>query len=154
MLDQLTFGPRVESPTATKLPVLLAVALLKNSRGVIDIRLPISGSLDDPKFSVGGLIIQVIVNLITKAVTAPFALLSAAFGGGEELSTLVFAPGSAVLPPEAQKRIDTLGKALADRPALKLDVAGRADPSTDADALRKAALAKAMRTEKMKIAGR
>jgi uncharacterized protein involved in outer membrane biogenesis len=151
VLDQLTFGPRVESPTATKLPVLLAVALLKNSRGVIDIKLPISGSLDDPKFSVGGLIIQVIVNLITKAVTAPFTLLSAAFGGGEELSTLAFAPGSATLPPEAQKRIDTLGKALADRPALKVDIAGRADPSTDAQALRQAALTKAMRTEKMKV---
>ena len=150
VLDQLTFGPRVESPTATKLPVLLAVALLKNSRGVIDVKLPISGSLDDPKFSVGGLIIQVIVNLITKAVTAPFTLLSAAFGGGEELSTLVFAPGSATLPPEAQKRIDTLGKALADRPALKVDIAGRADPSSDADALRQSALTKAMRTEKMK----
>ena len=150
VLDQLTFGPRVESPTATKLPVLLAVALLRNSRGVIDVRLPISGSLDDPKFSVGGIIIQVIVNLITKAATAPFALLAAAFGGGEELSTLVFAPGSAALPPDAQKRIDTLGKALADRPALKLDIAGRADPSADGDALRQAALTKAMRTEKMK----
>ncbi len=150
VLDQLTFGPRVESPTATKLPVLLAVALLKNSRGVIDIKLPISGSLDDPKFSVGGIIIQVIVNLITKAVTAPFALLSAAFGGGEELSTLIFTPGSAALPLEAQKRIDTLGKALADRPALKLDVAGHADPTTDAEALRQGVLTKAMRTEKMK----
>jgi hypothetical protein len=124
--------------------------LLKNSRGVIDIRLPISGSLDDPEFSMGGIIIQVIVNLITKAATAPFALLSAAFGGGEELSMLAFAPGSAVLAPETQKRLDTLGKALADRPALKLDVAGRADPAADAEALRKAALAKAMRTEKMK----
>jgi uncharacterized protein involved in outer membrane biogenesis len=150
VLDQLKFGPRVESPTATKLPVLLAVALLKNSRGVIDIKLPISGSLDDPKFSVGGIIIQVIVNLITKAVTAPFALLSAAFGGGEELSTLAFAPGSATLPAEAQKRVDTLGKALADRPALKLDIAGNADPTADADALRQSALTKAMRTEKMK----
>ena len=150
VLDQLKFGPRVESPTATKLPVLLAVALLKNSRGVIDIKLPISGSLDDPKFSVGGIIIQVIVNLITKAVTAPFALLSAAFGGGEELSTLAFAPGSATLLPEAQKRINTLGKALADRPALKLDVAGHSDPTTDAEALRQGALTRAMRTEKMK----
>ena len=150
VLDQLTFGPRVESPTATKLPVLLAVALLKNSRGVIDIKLPISGSLDDPKFSVGGIIIQVIVNLITKAATAPFALLATAFGGGEELSTLVFTPGSATLPPEAQKRIDTLGKALGDRPALRLDIAGHADPSADGEALRQAALTKAMRTEKMK----
>ena len=150
VLDQLTFGPRVESPTATKLPVLLAVALLRNSRGVIDIRLPVSGSLDDPKFSVGGIIIQVIVNLITKAATAPFALLSAAFGGGEELSTLAFVPGSAALGQEAQKRIDTLGKALADRPGLKVDIAGHADPSSDAEALRQSVLAKAMRTEKMK----
>jgi len=150
VLDQLTFGPRVESPTATKLPVLLAVALLKNSRGVIDIRLPVSGSLDDPKFSVGGIIIQVIVNLITKAATAPFALLSAAFGGGEELSMLDFMPGSAALTPEAHKRIDTLGKALADRPGLKVDIAGNADPASDAEALRHAALTKAMKTEKMK----
>jgi hypothetical protein len=150
VLDQLTFGERVESPTATKLPVLLAVALLKDSRGVIDIRLPISGSLDDPEFSMGGIIIRVIVNLITKAVTAPFALLGAAFGGGEELSTLDFAAGSAALGPEAQKRVDTLGKALADRPALKLDIAGRADPAADGDALRHAAVEAAMRREKMK----
>ena len=150
VLDQLTFGERVESPTATKLPVLLAVALLKDARGVIDIRLPISGSLDDPKFSVGGLIIQVIVNLITKAVTAPFALLSAVFGGGEELSTVTFAAGSAAIPDDAQQRIDTLGKALTDRPALKLDVGGRADPVADRQALRHAAVDAAMRREKMK----
>ena len=90
VLDQLTFGPhRVDSPTATKLPVLLAVALLKDSRGVIDVQLPISGSLDDPQFSICGLVMQVIVNLVGKAVTAPFALLTAAFGGrSEELSTV------------------------------------------------------------------
>jgi hypothetical protein len=129
VLDQLTFDPqRVDSPTATKLPVLLAVALLKDSRGVIDIQLPISGSLDDPQFSVGGLIVRVIVNLITKAITAPFALLAAVFGGGEELSTVPFAYGVAAIGADAQKRIDTLGKALADRPGLKLDIGGRADP--------------------------
>ena len=150
VLDQLTFGPRVESPTATKLPVLLAVALLKDSRGVIDLRLPISGSLDDPKFSVGGLIIQVIVNLIGKAVTAPFALLGAAFGGGEELSTLEFAAGSARLDAAAQQRVDTLAKALADRPALKLDITGRADPVADREALNRAAVETALRREKMK----
>ena len=154
VLDQLTFGEHVDSPTATKLPVLLAVALLKDSRGVIDVRLPISGSLDDPQFSVGHLIIQVIVNLITKAATAPFALLSAAFGGGEELSVLVFAPGSASIADDAQKRIDTLGKALADRPGLKLDIGGRADPASDREALRRAAVEMAMKREKMKSLAR
>ncbi|MGH6622835.1 MAG: DUF748 domain-containing protein, partial [Burkholderiaceae bacterium] len=89
-LDQLTFGEKVESPTATKLPVLLAVSLLTNSKGEIDINLPISGTLNDPKFSIGGIIIQVIVNVLTKIVTAPFALLASAFGGGEELGYVEF----------------------------------------------------------------
>jgi uncharacterized protein involved in outer membrane biogenesis len=151
VLDQLTFNSqRVDSPTATKLPVLLAVALLKDTRGVIDINLPVSGSLDDPQFSVGGLIIRVIVNLIAKAATAPFALLSAAFGHGEELSTLTFADGSATLDEEAGKRVETLAKALADRPGLKLDIAGRADPQSDREALRHATVDTAIKRQKMK----
>lgn len=151
VLDQLTFNPQhVDSPTATKLPVLLAVALLKNSRGVIDIRLPIAGSLDDPKFSIGGLIVQVIVNLITKAVTAPFALLSAAFGHGEELSVIAFAPGASTPGDDVKARLDTLGKALVDRPALRIDVSGRADPVADREALRRKAVDDALRREKLK----
>jgi hypothetical protein len=150
VLDQLTFGARVDSPSATKLPVLLAVALLKDGRGVIDLRLPISGSLDDPKFSVGGLIIQVIVNLIGKAATAPFALLGAVFGGGDELSTLAFAAGSAELGPDMRERIGALGKALSDRPGLRVDIGGHSDPSADRDALRHAEVDIAMRRQKLK----
>jgi hypothetical protein len=78
-LDQLTFGEAVDSPDATKLPVTLAVALLKNQNGEIDINLPIAGSLDDPQFSIGGLVVKVIVNLLVKAVTSPFALARIGF---------------------------------------------------------------------------
>jgi hypothetical protein len=137
-LDQLTFGERVDSPEATKLPVLLAVSLLKNSRGEIDINLPISGSLDDPEFSIGGIIVRVIVNLLSKVVTAPFSLLAAAFGGGEELGRIDFAPGSAALEPAQLERVQTLSRALADRPALRLDIAGRADAAIDTPGLREA----------------
>jgi len=150
VLDQLTFGQHVDSPTATKLPVLLAVSLLKDANGVIDIHLPIAGSIDDPKFSVGGLIVQVIVNLLTKAATAPFALLSSMFGGGEELSTLEFANGSAAIGPDMQRRVATLAKALVARPALKLTIGGHADPVADREALRRAAVDDAMKRAKMK----
>ncbi len=151
VLDQLTFNrERVDSPTATKLPVLLAVSLLKDLHGVIDINLPIAGSLDDPQFSVGGLIIRVIVNLLAKAVTAPFALLGAAFGHGQELSIVPFEPGSSALDADAQKRVETLAKALGDRPALKLEIGGRADGQADREALRHAAVETAMKHEKMK----
>ena len=151
VLDQLTFNrERVDSPTATKLPVLLAVALLQDRNGVIDLQLPISGTLDDPQFSVFGIIVQVIVNLIGKAATAPFALLASAFGGGPELSTVPFVAGSDRLGAEGVKRVETLGKALADRPGLKLDIGGRADPAVDREALVRASVDDAIRRAKVK----
>ena len=151
VLDQLTFGARVDSPTATKLPVLLAVALLKDRRGVIDIELPIAGSLDDPQFSVGGLIVRVIVNLLTKAVTAPFALLGALAGGGAELSYVEFAPGSTVPAAAGDAKLASLAKALADRPGLKVEIGGRVEPTADRAALEAAAFDTALKAQKMKM---
>ncbi|KAF3999832.1 DUF748 domain-containing protein [Glaciimonas immobilis] len=141
-IDQLTFGDKIDSPSATKLPVRLAVALLKDRNGQIDINLPISGSLSDPQFSVGGIILRVFVNLIAKAVTSPFALLSSAFGGGDELGYAEFRPGSAILTTPTKVKLDTLTKALLDRPALKLDIIGRVDPVADDVGLRQDALDK------------
>jgi len=149
-LDQLTFGEKVDSPTATKLPVLLAVALLKDRNGVIDIDLPISGSIDDPQFSVGGLIVRVIVNLLTKIITAPFTALASAFGGNVEMSYIEFAAGSAGLDDESSKRLDTLAKALNGRPALKIEVAGRADAAGDREGLKQAYVESRVKAEKMK----
>ena len=149
-LDQLTFGDKVDSPTATKLPVLLAVSLLKNSKGEIDINLPISGTLTDPKFSVGSVIIQIIVNLLTKVVTAPFTLLAAAFGGSEELGYIEFAPGNASLAADQTKKLDTLAKALNDRPGLKLDIIGRVDPAVDTEGVKHAKFEAKLKAVKVK----
>jgi len=152
VLDQLTFGEHVDSPTATKLPVRLAVALLKDRNDVIHLDLPIQGTLDDPKFSVWGVLVQIFVNLITKIVTAPFAVLGALAGGGggEQLAYIEFAPGHAELSPDAETKLRSLAKALADRPALKLDAAGRAVTETDRDGLKRIALDRAMRVQKQK----
>jgi uncharacterized protein involved in outer membrane biogenesis len=139
-LDQLTFGKKVDSPDALKLPVQLAVSLLKNRRGEIDVNVPISGTLDDPEFSVGGLVVRAILNLIGKAITSPFALLGSVFGGGEDLSNVVFAPGRARLEDAALAKLENLASAMKDRPALKLEVAGRVDPQSDAAGLRQVAL--------------
>ena len=153
-LDQFTFGDRVETPTATTLPVLFAVALMRDKNGVIDVDLPISGSLDDPDFAVGGIVVKALVNLVTKAVTSPFALLGAlAGGGGEELAYIEFAPGSAALSPEDENKLKTLAKALDERPGLKLDVSGRSDPQPDRDALKRTAVDRQIKAAKLKDAG-
>jgi hypothetical protein len=148
ILDQLTFGPKVESPDAIKAPVLLAVSLLKDRNGVIKFDLPVGGSLDDPQFSVAGLVFRAIVNLIVKIVTAPFALLGSLAGHGEELAYIEFAPGSATLDKASDEKLKAIAKALIDRPAVSLDVAGRVDPAQDREALKRAAVDRQIRAQK------
>lgn len=152
ILNQLTFGERIDSPSATKLPVLLAVALLKDRHGVIDINLPISGSLNDPQFSVGGIIFKVILNLIEKAITAPFSLL---FGGGDEdLSEVAFSAGVPYFTQSGVAALDKVAKALADRPSLKMTVTGVSDPATEREGYVQAVLDARLAQERKKEAAR
>jgi len=135
-LDQLTFGGRTQSTNATKLPVKLAVALLKDRNGRIDLDLPVTGSMDDPKFSIGGLVWKAVMNIILKVATSPFSLLGALIGGGgEELQFVDFAPGLSALDAAQTNKLDKLTKALYERPALNLEITGNADIVADRDAL-------------------
>ena len=146
-LSQFTFGAPTESPDATKLPVRLAVALLKDVDGKIVLDLPVEGSLDDPKFRIGGVIFQIIGNLLTKAAVSPFSLLGAMFGGGgDELAFQDFEPGNADLTPDNLKKLETLTKALKGRPALNLEISGAFDVAVDAPALKQRRLAQTVRT--------
>ena len=122
VLDQLELGDKVASPDATKLPVKLAIALLKDSHGVINIDLPVTGDLDDPKFRLGPIIWKAFFNLITKIVTSPFKLLGSLFGGGEEVKYVDFAPGNAAVDAATGERMRNLAKALTERPQLKIEI--------------------------------
>jgi len=148
-IDQFTFGDKVESPQATKLPVKLAVALLKDRKGEIKLDLPVTGSLDDPKFSVWGIILKILINLIAKAATSPFALLGAAFGGGEELSYIEFDYGSTILTEPNAKKLETITKALQDRPSLKMDIEGHVDMERDRDGLKQLLFNRKLNTQKL-----
>ena len=150
-LDQFTLGEKVESPDATKLPVRLAIALLKNRKGEIKLDIPVTGQIDDPKFSIGRIVLKIIVNLLAKAATSPFALLGALFGGGgEELSYVDFAYGTAMISEDGDKKIDKLVKALYDRPSLKLDIEGYVDVEKDREGLREYLFTRKIKTQKLK----
>lgn len=149
-LDQFAFGEPVESPDATKLPVRLAVALLKDRSGEIRLDLPVSGSLDDPQFRLGRVILKIVVNLLVKAATSPFALLGAVFGGGEELSYLEFGYGKDTPGGPGESKLETLAKALHDRPSLKLEIAGYVDREKDREALRRSRFDRKVRVQKLK----
>ena len=147
--DQLTLGDRVESKDATNLPVGLAIALLKDRKGQIKLDVPVSGSIDDPQFSVWRIVLKVIVNLLTKAATSPFALIGALFGGGEELSYLDFDYGSFKITEVNSKKIENLSKALYDRPSLKLDIEGHVDIDRDKEGLKQYLLNRKIKVQKL-----
>lgn len=156
-IDAFNFGRPVKSPDATSLPVRLAVSLLKDTNDRIIIDVPVQGNLDDPEFRIGRVVLRVIVNLLTKAATAPFSMLGALVGGGsEDLSTQAFAPGDSALSGEGLGRLDKLAKALNNRPALNVTISGSHDGESDAAALRQQKLSEMVeasaRQERLKAA--
>jgi uncharacterized protein involved in outer membrane biogenesis len=144
VVDQLEFGAATESKQAVPLPIKLAVALLKDRNGVITLDLPVSGSIDDPTFKIGPIIWKLVVGLITKIVTAPFALLGSLFGGGPQLAYIDFPAGSAVLSDSEAKKLPQLAKALVERPQVKLDIPLHTISVTDDEALERASLEQAL----------
>jgi hypothetical protein len=150
IVNKLKLGERVDSPDALKLPLDLAIALLEDSNGIIDLDLPVSGSLDDPQFSYGKIIWKAIVNVLTNLVTAPFRALGKLLGlSSEKLEAIDFDPGSSILLPPEQEKLKAVNEALAKRPALTLTL----EPGYDPDADRRALQELAMRQEAVGVAG-
>jgi uncharacterized protein involved in outer membrane biogenesis len=143
ILNQLSFGERVDSPEATTLPVRFAAALLKDGNGVIDVNLPVSGSLNDPEFSVGGLVWKLVLNLIGKALTSPFALFSGS--DAPEEAQLAFPPGGTELADTA--KLDRIARLLVDKPGVQLTLTGWAGIAAEGQAIREQRLAQALKTE-------
>ncbi|MGP8198151.1 MAG: DUF748 domain-containing protein [Limisphaerales bacterium] len=139
-IDQLTLGAKNGSTNATSLPVKLAIALLKDRNGRIKLDVPVQGRVDDPKFKLGPIIWGVVENLLVKAATSPFSLLGAMFGGGEELSFVAFDPGLADIPAAETNKLNTLAKALFERPTLSLEINGSVDPAMDREVMARARL--------------
>lgn len=157
LFRQLTLGETVQSPTATKLPIKLALALLKDRQGNIDLNLPVTGDLDDPQFSIGGIVLKMFVNLIVDVVSSPFKVLGGLFGGGEELAYLDFDPGQSRIPKANLNKLDTLAKILYERPGLNLEIQGEVSPAQDIEGLRRLrfdAQLKAAKLKKMAARGK
>ena len=144
IIDQLQWGQATESKQKVPLPIRLATSLLKNKDGVIDLDVPVAGSLDDPQFRIAPIVWKIIGNVVEKAVTAPFRLIGSIFQGAEKAQYVDFAPGSEALPSGSTEAFHALGEALAQRTALELDIpagpAGKDDALAIADTRLDAAL--------------
>lgn len=131
LIDKFELGEKVENPNAVSLPLELAVALMKDSDGKIKLHVPITGSLDDPKFSVSHIVVDALVNSIGKVISSPFRALASLIGSEKDLSTISFAAGDAVLTKQQIGKLDDLAKALKTRPVLDLEIKGAAFQEQD-----------------------
>ncbi|MFP4159923.1 MAG: DUF748 domain-containing protein [Desulfobacterales bacterium] len=137
LLDQFSLGRQVKSDSAVNLPVGLAVALLKDRKGKINLDLPVSGRLDDPQFSLTGIIFRSLKNIVYKAAASPFSLVSSIVGGGgEELRYIEFSEGSSGLTDRALEKLDSIRTLLYERPEVNLELTGYVNRQKDSDALK------------------
>jgi hypothetical protein len=153
VLNQLVFGDEV--PGANHLPVKLAVALLADRNGVIDLDLPLSGSLNDPEFKVWPIVWKIVGNIIGKALTSPFNLISGLLSGSDaadELSNIAFDAGTARMSASALPSLDQISKALLDKPGLRLTMVGTASLEREVDAIKREVLASQLLVEKRRVA--
>ncbi|HYG13833.1 MAG TPA: DUF748 domain-containing protein, partial [Methylophilaceae bacterium] len=140
VITKLKLGERVQSPDAVSLPLDLAIALLQDSNGIIDLDLPIAGSLDDPQFSYGKIIWKAVLNVIGKVVTSPFRALGNLLGiSSDKLEAVAFDPGKSALAPEEQEQLKAVGAAMSKRATLTLAIAPAYDPVADKAALQEQA---------------
>jgi hypothetical protein len=145
----LKFGDKVSGPDVLNLPVKLALALLEDRHGVIDVGLPVSGALDDPGFEFWALLGKAVRNRVVEAATsAPFSLIAKAFGGGDELSRVEFPPGLATLDDRARDKLESLAKALRERGELSFEIQGGTDPVRDREGLRRDMFERKLKAQK------
>jgi hypothetical protein len=149
-IDQFRFGEKVNSPDATRLPVKLGVAVLQDRNGKIVLDVPIDGTLDNPDFHLGKVIRAAIWNIVGKAITSPFAVLGALFGGGhgDDIRYEDFPPGGAELTTASKEKLDIIIKSLYERPGLQLEISGSVDTNADLAGLRAVYLEKQLRAQK------
>ncbi len=147
-VQQLELGEKVKSPDAVNIPITLGLALLQDSDGDLTLNVPVHGRMDDPDFRLGGVIFQAIMGIFSKIATAPFSLLGAMFGGGDDLNYLSCPPGKVFPGPENQKKLETIITALKKRPKLRVFVSGLVHPLKDGQALEQDAFMRALKVEK------
>lgn len=141
-LDSLTLGEKIESPDAVNLPLSLAISILKDSKGQIDISLPVSGDLNSPDFKYGAIVWKALGNLLGSVITSPFSLIGSILGieGGETLKSIDFAAGEFEVIASEEEKMEQYKKILEQKPELKLSITPSFNEELDTKALQKRAL--------------
>lgn len=149
LIEQLVLGEAVENPNAVSLPLGLAIALMEDKDGKIKLNIPVSGQLDDPKFSISGIIVKALVNVIGKIISSPFSAIASLVGTDEDMSSVLFSAGKTGLNEVQQTKLDTLSTALLDRPLLNIEIQGVASSIQDWPELQSNALRQTLLTMKV-----
>ncbi len=147
-IEQFELGEKIENPHAIDAPLDLAIALLKDMNGIINLDVPITGSLNDPNFDFGGIVSDALFNIFSKAITSPFQMIAGLVGTDEDLSAVQFSAGESELSEWQKPKLDNVAKVLREREILKVEIRGTAFESQDWAILREMALNDRLKTLK------
>jgi hypothetical protein len=135
-IDKIEVSRRIPGRGLYNLPLRLAIVLLRDRHGNIDLDIPVEGDLNDPKYKLGKVIWKVLGNLVVKAATAPFSLLAKAFGANEEdLKVIRFDYLQNSFDKRQLKNLDLISRSLESKPGLKVAMVQVASHENEKEAL-------------------
>ncbi len=137
VIKKIKLGEAIDSPDAADLPLDLAIAILQDNQGEIDLDLPVKGDLDDPEFDYSSVVWKAFTGLLTKIVTAPFKVLGKLLGDGDTaLDHIAFDVGKAEITPPSAEVLDALAQSLQKRQHLSLAISPTYQLKEDTEAIK------------------
>lgn len=113
LVKEMEFGKRTKDTSATKLPVKLALYLIKDAQDNVEFELPVSGNPSEPGFKMGPIIWKTFGKFIAKTATQPFGSLAKLVGTQpEELEIVPFSYTQDSLINSQRKILDKIAEIL------------------------------------------
>jgi hypothetical protein len=131
-VEELEFGKRTKDTTAMKVPIRLALYIMKDAKDVIAFDMPVSGNPSEPQFKLGILIWKTLANLMIKTAASPFKALAGLAGTNpESLEKLPFAFAQDSLDQKQRDDLTKLATILKKKPELVINFTQTTDPEKE-----------------------
>jgi hypothetical protein len=129
MIDRLTLGERVGDDR--HLLTDIALWLLMDPRGNLDIDLPVYGDLEDPSYDLGLLYVEAISQVFEKIFTTPVGLVGNLIPQDHLAVSVPFAAGESHLSDEPSDALKQIAALYRENEGGTIEITPRSNPNSD-----------------------
>ncbi len=125
-------GKKLKDKPVYKVPIGLALYILKDRNDIIDIDLPVSGNPKDPKFKLSKIVWKTLEEFLLKAITSPFKAIGNLFGSNpESIKQIPFEFLQDSLTSDQRGNLDKIAEIIVKKHGLAFNFIQTTDPDKE-----------------------